>query len=611
MEGVRDAQGRVEGELRGRAPGAHPGGVPLAVVAFGLVPWVGAEAAAAVTAVGHGATATTSCSSSPPTACGRTRSRSTPTRAPCPGSASCCAQGARASDNGLLTQAPPNTGAGWFTLATGAWPGVARLDEQHVPRERPAVRQPHGRVRRRRAAGRDARPGGRARRQEGRPDRVGRRPQRRDRRARRSTSATSAPAGAWRRTTSRPPTAASFTAVVRPAVRPPGRLRRPGAVPAGRAGDGHRLDRRAAAPTARRRRCACACSTSASTSTGSTRTSTTAGTTAGRATTASCSRRRRTATTRSATSRRASGPTSRSRSRTTGALDGKTGGDARQGRAARGRPVGGAPLPHVGHARDRDLADVAGRARLHGNFEDFVAERFPSSQAGDFAVLEAGIVSEETYVEQGLYWETAHHPLIKYVLDTYKPDLALVGYPVTDEFQHQFLGLVTQQAAQRGAPTRPTTTSRSTARPTAASASAGVHPARLQGRRRHDAAGPGAAARPRADDVRRPPTTASRRSSRRSTRARCSSTSACCRMPQTSNCRPATGETIGKAKACWAGGTVQIYLNLAGRDPAGGGAPAGRRRRRGGHRRRDQGGLPRPSRTPTTGPATAPRRAGT
>jgi len=33
-------------------------------------------------------------------------------------------QGARASGHGLLTQAPPNTGAGWFTLATGAWPGV-------------------------------------------------------------------------------------------------------------------------------------------------------------------------------------------------------------------------------------------------------------------------------------------------------------------------------------------------------------------------------------------------------------------------------------------------------------------------------------------------------
>src|SRR5690242_1120836 len=32
--------------------------------------------------------------------------------------------GAFASGHGLLTQAPPNTGAGWFTLTTGAWPGV-------------------------------------------------------------------------------------------------------------------------------------------------------------------------------------------------------------------------------------------------------------------------------------------------------------------------------------------------------------------------------------------------------------------------------------------------------------------------------------------------------
>ncbi len=32
--------------------------------------------------------------------------------------------GVHAGGNGLLTQAPPNTGAGWFTLATGAWPAV-------------------------------------------------------------------------------------------------------------------------------------------------------------------------------------------------------------------------------------------------------------------------------------------------------------------------------------------------------------------------------------------------------------------------------------------------------------------------------------------------------
>ena len=34
-------------------------------------------------------------------------------------------KGTYASGSGLLTQAPPNTGAGWYTLATGAWPGVA------------------------------------------------------------------------------------------------------------------------------------------------------------------------------------------------------------------------------------------------------------------------------------------------------------------------------------------------------------------------------------------------------------------------------------------------------------------------------------------------------
>src|SRR3954449_3942258 len=33
-------------------------------------------------------------------------------------------KGVRGAGNGLLTQAPPNTGAGWYSLATGAWPGV-------------------------------------------------------------------------------------------------------------------------------------------------------------------------------------------------------------------------------------------------------------------------------------------------------------------------------------------------------------------------------------------------------------------------------------------------------------------------------------------------------
>ena len=55
-------------------------------------------------------------------------------------------------------------------------------------------------------------------------------------------------------------------------------------------------------------------------------------------------------------------------------------------------------------------ASWPGEPGFSGTFEDFVNERFPASQAGDFAVLESGIVSEETYVEQGAYWERSYHP---------------------------------------------------------------------------------------------------------------------------------------------------------------------------------------------------------
>ena len=185
-----------------------------AIAVIGFVPWVGAEAAR-TTASASGAGQWTGPRQGAVLrrrrhAPGRGRQVRRPGRVP--GFRELLRRGARASGNGLLTQAPPNTGAGWFTLATGAWPGVARVDQQHLPRQRPALRQPHRGVRPRRAAGRDARAGGRARRQEGGPDRVGRRAQRRDRRARRSTSATSAPAAAWPPTTSRPPTRRAFTA---------------------------------------------------------------------------------------------------------------------------------------------------------------------------------------------------------------------------------------------------------------------------------------------------------------------------------------------------------------------------------------------------------------
>jgi 2',3'-cyclic-nucleotide 2'-phosphodiesterase (5'-nucleotidase family)/predicted AlkP superfamily phosphohydrolase/phosphomutase len=211
----------------------------------------------------------------------------------------------------------------------------------------------------------------------------------------------------------------------------------------------------------------------------------------------------------------------------------------------------------------------AGEPGFTGDFDEYLAQKFPTSTAADFAVLEAGVVSEQTYVDQGLYWATGHTPMLKYVVKTYKPDLLLAGMPTTDEFQHQFLGLVTRRL-------------------------------------------PNGAANPAYDDVNLDGTKDHRVSQRskfiRQAYVEADATLALARKlmardpttfvasdhgfapqflaidaskvlvdlgllskPQTSNCRPATGETIGKAKACWAGGTVQIYLNLTGRDPAGGG----------------------------------------
>ena len=211
-----------------------------------------------------------------------------------------------------------------------------------------------------------------------------------------------------------------------------------------------------------------------------------------------------------------------------------------------------------------------GEPGFTGTFEDYVAEEFPSSQAADFAVLEAGIVSEETYVEQGLYWSEAYHPLIKYVLDTYKPDLALVGAPTTDEFQHQFLGLVTKRLPNgapnpayddvevNGTPDDRVKEREAFIREAYQEADATMRLAQKHLRDRDlttfVSSDHGFAPQFAAIDASQVLVDLGLLS-----------------RPQTSNCRPATGETIGKAKACYAGGAVQIYLNLAGRDPAGGG----------------------------------------
>ncbi len=200
-----------------------------------------------------------------------------------------------------------------------------------------------------------------------------------------------------------------------------------------------------------------------------------------------------------------------------------------------------------------------------GDFAEYVAQKFPTATAADFAILEAGIVSEETYVEQGLYWETGHHPLIKYILRKYKPDLVMAGYPTTDEFQHQFLGLVTK-TLPNGQPNPAYDDVQVNGTPDGRVKQRSAFLRRayegaddtlglVQSLMRSDAStfvasDHGFAPQFLAVDASKVLVDLGLLS-----------------RPQTSNCRPATGETIGKAKACWAGGTVQIYLNLAGRDP--------------------------------------------
>jgi predicted AlkP superfamily phosphohydrolase/phosphomutase len=76
----------------------------------------------------------------------------------------------------------------------------------------------------------------------------------------------------------------------------------------------------------------------------------------------------------------------------------------------------------------------------------FLTENFPTGVAADFAPLESGYVTEATYVEQGLMWADAYFPIIEYIIAEYQPDLVLAGNPVVDEFSHQFLALVTPLA---------------------------------------------------------------------------------------------------------------------------------------------------------------------
>ena len=238
-----------------------------------------------------------------------------------PGFRNMLRNGARASGNGLLTQSPPNTGAGWFTLTTGAWPAVhgSTNNTFHIngqaffgsPPPRTAAFDP-GVLQAETLAQAAERGGKKVAQIEWAGGRSG---------------AIDGPTIDFRQFVSgrgvttnyiAPADDAAFTASFGLQFDHPGgfagRPAFPQAAPSPATGWTD-VPRSFSPP---RWRCACGCSTArthVSTGTASTPTSTTAATTAGPAMTASCSPPPRTATTRSATCARASGPTSRSRSR--------------------------------------------------------------------------------------------------------------------------------------------------------------------------------------------------------------------------------------------------------------------------------------------------------
>ena len=118
-------------------------------------------------------------------------------------------------------------------------------------------------------------------------------------------------------------------------------------------------------------------------------------------------------------------------------------------------------------------AGVTGEDKL----EKYIADNLLPWAAADFAPEEAGVVDEDTYVQQGRDLERAYSPqVIKYILGTLQPDtqLAMVGYPFTDEVFYQFMGLVTP-IDPGGARTRAMTSSRSST--TSSAPAAGPHTA--------------------------------------------------------------------------------------------------------------------------------------
>jgi len=206
-------------------------------------------------------------------------------------------------------------------------------------------------------------------------------------------------------------------------------------------------------------------------------------------------------------------------------------------------------------------------ARVTGNDEtllEFFSQNFPTATAADFAPLQAGIITEETYAEQGLMWKEAHHRILEYLIEEFQPDVVLAGIPVTDEFSHQFLALITpatpvyDDANRDGVPDGRLDIREGFIKQAYALADETLGLIRKLM--------PGDGLIVAGSDHGFAPTWKAIGAGKVLRDAGLQANE------QTTNCRPRNASD--QAKACWAGGTAAVYLNLIGRDNPGSVDPA-------------------------------------
>jgi 2',3'-cyclic-nucleotide 2'-phosphodiesterase (5'-nucleotidase family)/predicted AlkP superfamily phosphohydrolase/phosphomutase len=216
-------------------------------------------------------------------------------------------------------------------------------------------------------------------------------------------------------------------------------------------------------------------------------------------------------------------------------------------------------------------AGAAGENKL----EKYLAEHFPTFISADFAPLEARIIDEDTYVEQGRDLEREYSDaVLDYILRVLQPgtQLAMVGYPVTDEFSHQFMALYTPTDID-GAPNPYYDDLEGNGTPDGRVAiregyvKSAYHEADAKLGLTRTLMGANTTVFAGSDHGFAPQWYAVNAGKVLQDAGLSSGENA-------SNCRatlPAdrASTAFTKAKACWAGGTAQIYVNLAGRDPTG------------------------------------------